>query len=145
MQSKPENLCGLIQRNDEDIIESLAAKERLLAKKYNLEEVLGIKSDEDTTAENKCEPSQSSVNEDSFINGTCTDIDYVEETLTTMEPVENTSETLTGLEGIENVTGGEDCLEDNKSTALGSVLGCSSLLSGSSQHFSQAFNLTSLC
>lgn len=135
LQSRPENLCNLGQRNEEDIKESLAAKERLLAKKYNLEEVLGIKSVEDSKAENSTlEPSQSFVNEESSAH-TLTDCE--EETHSTEKHLENPSQTLTSSEGLENSTDDKECLEDDKMTSS-----LSSVKSDSSQQASQHPSLT---
>lgn len=116
--SKPEYLGNLGQHSEEDINESLAAKERLLAKKYNLEDVLGIKSDEEKTAENKCEPTQPSINEEKTNTHACTSKDDLQETHPIEECMEDTSQTLTDFESKGDKTGDNECFDGDKRTAV---------------------------
>ncbi|KAK3921074.1 WD repeat-containing protein [Frankliniella fusca] len=113
--SKSENIASLEQRNEEEIKEALAAKERLLAKKYNLEVELGI------SFEDKEQLKDSNVAD---FEPPQTTNEAISEGFPTEQSRDEGLQNLADSEGLKSVLDSDDCeyLHDEKMTSLNSIL-----------------------
>ncbi|XP_026281489.1 tectonin beta-propeller repeat-containing protein 2 [Frankliniella occidentalis] len=116
--SKFENFVTLQQRNEQEIEEALAAKERLLAKKYNLEVELGIPLDDEQSLE---AISVVDLDTQQTTNETMPEDDILDSNLTACSE-ESTLQSFSGFENLKIISDGIESFHDEKITSLSSIL-----------------------
>ncbi|KAJ1519907.1 hypothetical protein ONE63_004145 [Megalurothrips usitatus] len=122
------NSFNLEHCNEDAIRDALAIKERLLAKKYNLEAELGITFDEDSTPDD-CKPEETSSQPLGNSNAAK---ECIADTSLVEGSEENTLQSLSGVDSLRSISDSSECFHDS-TLSYGPPSGSSQL---TSQHSS---------